>query len=62
MFVQNLVDTTLDVDDSDSFALKLHCVDQGDAKLTCHIHADIDESDLFPTSQSPNGEQPVSVL
>ena len=62
MYVRLLAATTLDVGDSQPVHLTVHCRDQGDAKITCHIHADIDESDLFPTSQNPNGEQTVSVL
>jgi len=62
MFVENVLDNQLDVGDSDTINLTLHCIKQGDAKATGHIHADVDQSDLFPTSQSPNGEQTVSVL
>ncbi len=62
MFVENVLDNHLDVGGSDTINLDLHCLKQGDAKVTAHIHADVDESDLFPTSQNPNGEQTVSVL
>jgi hypothetical protein len=62
MYVRLLAASTLDVGDSQPVRLTVHCRDQGDAKITCHIHADIDASDLFPTSQNPNGEQTVSVL
>ena len=62
MYVRLRAASTLDVGDSHPLHLTLHCSDQGDAKITCHIHADIDPSDLFPTSQNPNGEQTISVL
>jgi hypothetical protein len=62
MYVRLHAAGTLDVGDSHQLHLTLHCRDQGDAKITCHLHADIDPSDLFPTSQNPNGEQTVSVL
>jgi hypothetical protein len=62
MFVRLVTDPALDVGDSDPFHLQLHSVLQGDAKITCHIHADVDESSLFPTSQSPNGHVSVTVV
>ncbi len=62
IFVRLLTSTTLDVGDSQPLLIDVHCSDQGDAKITCHIHADIDQTDLFPTSQNPNGEQTISVL
>lgn len=63
MFVRMSVDMTLDVGDiQPPIQIDVRCLDQGDAKITCHIHADIDESDLFPTSQNPNGEQTITVL
>jgi len=63
MFVRPLTDAVLDVGaSSPPLQIDVRCVHRGDAKITCHIHADIDRGDLFPTSQSPNGEQPVAVL
>jgi hypothetical protein len=63
MFVTLLTDTTLGAGESQPpINIDVHSVDQGDAKITCHIHADIDQSDLFPTSQCPNGEQAVTVV
>jgi len=56
MYVRLLAAGTLDVGDSQPVHLTVHCTGAGDAKITCHIHADIDASDLFPTSQNPNGE------
>jgi hypothetical protein len=62
MFLRLPVDTTLDVGDiQPPIRIDVRCLDQGDAKITCHVHADIDESDLFPTSQNPNGEQIITV-
>jgi hypothetical protein len=61
MFVRLPAGTTLDVGESQLLQIDVHCRDQGDAKITCHVHADIDQSDLFPHSQNPNGEQTVSV-
>jgi hypothetical protein len=54
--------TALDVGDvQPPIQIGVHCLDEGDAKITCHVHADIDQSDLFPSSQNPNGEQIISV-
>lgn len=61
MFVKVLTGTTVDVGESQPLQIDVHCSEEGDAKITCHVHADIDESDLFPTSQNPNGERTVSV-
>ena len=61
MFVKVLSGTTVDVGESQPLQIDVHCSEEGDAKITCHVHADIDESDLFPTSQNPNGERTVSV-
>ncbi|HEX6931650.1 MAG TPA: hypothetical protein VF162_05885 [Streptosporangiaceae bacterium] len=63
MFLRTHAGTTLDVGDiQPPIHIDVHCLDKGDAKITCHIHADIDESDLFPNSQNPNGEQTITVL
>jgi len=63
MFVRPRTGAVLDVGASGRpLQIDIRCVGRGDAKITCHIHADIDRSDLFPTSQSPNGEQTVAVL
>jgi len=62
LFLRMLAGSTLDVGESQSVQIDVHCQDEGDAKITCHVHADIDASDLFPTSQNPNGEQTVSVI
>jgi len=61
MFIRLPAGTTIDVGESQPLQIDLHCRDLGDAKITSHVHADIDQSDLFPTSQNPNGEQTVSV-
>ncbi len=63
MFVTLVTSTTLGAGESQPpINIDVHCVNQGDAKITCHIHADIDQSDLFPTSLCPNGEQAVTVV
>ena len=63
MFVKTFTDTTLDVGETQpGLHLDLHCLDQGDAKIKARIHADVDQSALFPTSLSPNGEQTVKVV
>jgi hypothetical protein len=62
LFIRLLAGGTLDVGESQAVQIDVHCHDAGDAKITCHVHADIDASDLFPTSQNPNGEQTVSVI
>ena len=55
-------DAVLDVGASRPLQIDVRCVERGDAKITCHIHADIDRSDLFPTSQNPSDEQTVAVF
>ena len=63
MFVKTFTDTTLDVGETQPpLHLDLHCLDQGDAKIKARIHADVDQSALFPTSLSPNEEQTVKVV
>ena len=49
MFVKTFTDTTLDVGETQPpLHLDLHCLDQGDAKIKARIHADVDQSALFP--------------
>jgi hypothetical protein len=48
--------------DPATFALDLHCLDQGDAEIRARIFAEVDQSALFPTSLSPNEEQTVKVV
>ena len=62
MFVKLVAGGTLDVGESQPVQIAVYCRALGDAKITCHVHADIDKSDLIPTSQNPNGEQTVSVM
>jgi hypothetical protein len=63
MLVKLFASTSLEAGASQPvLQLTVHCRDQGSARLTCHIHADVDQSDLFPTSQSPNGSQTVTVV
>jgi hypothetical protein len=63
MYVKVAGATILDAGDSQpELRIDVRCLDQGQAKITCHIHADVDQSDLFPSSQSPNGEQTLSVV
>jgi len=52
----------LDVGESQPVQIGVRCYAAGDAKITCHVHADIDASDLFPTSQNRSGEQTVTVI
>ncbi len=61
LFLRLASGSTLDVGESQAVQIDVHCHDAGDAKITSHVHADIDASDLFPTSQNPSGEQTVSV-
>jgi hypothetical protein len=43
-------------------ALKLQALKVGTATIKCHVHADIDQSSLFPTGEnSPNGSRGFSV-
>jgi hypothetical protein len=63
MFVRVDISTTLDPGATTTpININVHCKDQGEAELTCHVHADIDQSDLFPTSRNKDGEQALSVV
>ena len=62
VFLRDVTDPALDEGQTHSFHLQLHCVDQGDAKITSHTYADVDENSLFPTSQSPNEHVTVTVV
>jgi hypothetical protein len=49
MFVKRFTDETLDVGETQPVLhLDLHCRDQGDAEIKARIHADVDQSALFP--------------
>jgi hypothetical protein len=62
MFVRLFASTILEAGASQPvLQLTVHCKGQGAARLTCHIHADVDQTDLFPNSQSPNGDQIITV-
>ena len=63
MFVKLFASSILEAGASQPvLQLTLHCKDRGAARLTCHIHADVDQSDVFPNSQSPNGDRTVTVV
>jgi hypothetical protein len=62
MFVRDVTDPALDEGQTRSIHLELHCVDQGDAKIICRVNAEVDESSLFPISQSPNRNVTVTVV
>ena len=63
MFVRFDVSTTLDPGaTSPSLTIDVHCKDQGEANLTCHVHADIDQSELFPTSRNRDDKQALTVV
>jgi hypothetical protein len=63
MFVRSDINTTLDPGaTSTPINISVHCKNQGEASLTCHVHADIDQSELFPTSRNKDGEQALSVV
>ena len=61
MFVRDVTDPALDEGQTHPLHLELHCVDQGDARITCRVYAEVDESSLFPISQSPNRHVTVTV-
>jgi hypothetical protein len=35
--------------------VSVHCKEHGDVNVTCHVHADVDLSSLFPNSRNHNG-------
>ena len=35
--------------------VSVRCKDHGDVNVTCHVHADVDPSALFPNSRNHNG-------
>jgi hypothetical protein len=57
-----LPDTALAPGDTDELPLTLICVNPGKAKISCHVHADVDRDDLFPNSESDSAGQGLTVL
>ncbi len=57
-----LPDTDLGPGDTDELPLTLHCLNAGDAKISCHVHADVDRDSLFPNSESDSAGQGLTVL
>lgn len=47
--------STLEAGDSVIQKVSIACKKQGDVNVTCHIHADVDQSALFPNSKGRNG-------
>jgi hypothetical protein len=62
LFVRLRPEAALDVGERRRLQIRVLCIRPGDAKITCHVHADIDNGDLFPTSQNPSAEQTISVM
>lgn len=56
-----LADTVLGQGDTDEVRLTLICLDQGGADLSCHVHADVDQTSLFPNSESRSVGQGLKV-
>ncbi|BCY11989.1 hypothetical protein [Actinoplanes sp. L3-i22] len=57
-----LPDTDLGQGDTSELPLTLICLDDGDAKISCHVHADVDRDALFPNSESHSTGQGLTVL
>jgi hypothetical protein len=57
-----LPDTDLGPGDTDELPLTVHCLNPGDAKISCHVHADVDRDDLFPNSESGSAGRGLTVL
>src|SRR6266545_2881764 len=50
MFVRLEIETTLDAGQvGTALHLDAHCIDQGQTSITAHVHADVDQNQLFPT-------------
>jgi hypothetical protein len=63
VFVENFVQTTLDAAQVGTpLHLTVQCLDQGTTTITARVHADVDQDDVFPTSQSKNATQDVEVV
>jgi hypothetical protein len=41
--------------------VSVHCTEHGDVNVTCHVHADVDLSSLFPNSRNHNGAAELTV-
>ncbi len=54
---------TLDVGETLELEFEVKGLDEGNAEITCHLHANIDENSLFPNGQnSSTGRRAVSVV
>ena len=49
------VRSTLEADQGLGQRVSVRCKDHGDVNVTCHVHADVDPSALFPNSRNHNG-------
>lgn len=54
-------DRSIDVGVEQVFGQEVKGVDEGNAKITCHIHAEIDENALFARKLGPTIERNVKV-
>ncbi|WP_436530977.1 hypothetical protein [Actinoplanes sp. HUAS TT8] len=61
-FFVRTADTDLGPGDTDEVRLTLICLDDGDAKISCHVHADVDREALFPNSESHSTGRGLTVL
>jgi hypothetical protein len=41
--------------------VSVHCKEHGDVNVTCHVHADVDLSSLFPNSRNHDGAGELKV-
>jgi hypothetical protein len=60
LVIRDTLETTLDKGDvSTALFLPVFCAGAGTANITVHVHADIDQKQLFPNSRTFDGTQAV---
>ena len=53
--------STLEADRGMFQLVSVHCTEHGDVNVTCHVHADVDPSALFPNSRNHDGAAELTV-
>jgi hypothetical protein len=53
--------STLEANQGLGQPVSVHCTEHGDVNVTCHVHADVDPSALFPNSRNHNGAGELTV-
>jgi hypothetical protein len=53
--------STLEANQGRGQPVSVHCEEHGDVNVTCHVHADVDPSALFPNSRNHSGAGELTV-